>query len=322
MPEHVHDKGYKRMLSKRKNFLHFLKKYIQLGWVDGLAEDDLQLVDKSFIDDDFKERESDIVYRIHNGEIDVVFYIILELQSRVDYTMPFRLLVYMTELLKRIFRDTPKKERERKGFRLPAVIPIVLYNGGEPWSAVQSLREYTAGAGQFEKLLDFTYDTVDLGRESDQHILSTNTLLDNVFYLEKSDNAEAARRILPRIIHRVSQLSPEDRQELMEWLHDVLLQLVPHDTIVNEVLSTFRKGDENEMESALVRVFREEQQKFKQEGRLEGRLEGRQEGRQEGIQNRTKEIALKMLRRGMPIPDIQEITELSKEELEKWKQEM
>lgn len=69
-----YDKGYKRMLSKRKNFLHFLQKYIRLGWVDGIREEDLQLIDKSFIDDDFKERESDIVYRVRTGDLDVVFY--------------------------------------------------------------------------------------------------------------------------------------------------------------------------------------------------------------------------------------------------------
>ena len=58
MPEHVYDKGYKRVLSRRRNFLHFLQKYIRLGWIDHVGEDDIELIDKSFIDDDFREREN------------------------------------------------------------------------------------------------------------------------------------------------------------------------------------------------------------------------------------------------------------------------
>lgn len=94
MPEHINDKGYKRMFSKKKNFLHFLQKYIALPWVSAITEDD--------IDDDFRERESDIIYRVKNKDFEAV----------VDYTMPFRLLVYITERLKRLFNDTAKKERE------------------------------------------------------------------------------------------------------------------------------------------------------------------------------------------------------------------
>jgi len=44
----------------------------------------------------------------------VIFYILLELQSRVDYLIPYRLLLYMTEVWRDLFRSISKKEAERK----------------------------------------------------------------------------------------------------------------------------------------------------------------------------------------------------------------
>jgi hypothetical protein len=43
--------------------------------------------------------------------------------------MSFRLLQYMVEVWRDAFNDTPEKERKRKSFRLPAIVPAVLYNG-------------------------------------------------------------------------------------------------------------------------------------------------------------------------------------------------
>ena len=50
-----------------------------------------------------------------------------------------------------------------------------------------------------------------------------------------------------------------------------------------------------------------------------GREEGREEGRKEGRKEKQLEIAKKLLKKGMTIEEIVEITELSKEEIEKLK---
>ena len=61
----------------------------------------------------------------------------------------------------------------------------------------------------------------------------------------------------------------------------------------------------------------------KEEGSEEGREEGRREGKTEGIsigeKNKKIEIAKKMKARNIPIEEIMELTELSKEEIEKIK---
>jgi predicted transposase/invertase (TIGR01784 family) len=156
VPENIHDKGYKRILSKKRNFLDLLKHHIKAQWVNRISEDDLELVNGEFILKDFRDKEADIIYRARIGAQDVVFYVLLELQSGVDQTMPFRLLIYMVELLRRVFADADEDTRELKSFRLPAVVPIVLYNGGSEWSAVHSFKEYLAEYALFAPyIIDF-----------------------------------------------------------------------------------------------------------------------------------------------------------------------
>ncbi len=55
-----------------------------------------------------------MVYRAQMKDRGVIFYILLELQSRVDYLIPYRLLLYMTEVWRDLFRSISKKEAERK----------------------------------------------------------------------------------------------------------------------------------------------------------------------------------------------------------------
>ena len=126
-----HDVGYKSLFSKKDNFVHFLRKYIGADWAAEISEDDLILMDKSFILKDYKDKEADIIYRARFKGREIIFYVLLELQSTVDYTMSFRLLLYMTELLRREFENADKAKRETKDYRLPAVVPIVLYNGND-----------------------------------------------------------------------------------------------------------------------------------------------------------------------------------------------
>ena len=66
---------------------------------------------------------------ISNGRQKVIFYVLLELQSRVDYRMPYRLLLYMVEILRHYYNNADVNARKRKKFKFPAVVPIVFFSG-------------------------------------------------------------------------------------------------------------------------------------------------------------------------------------------------
>lgn len=144
-PHHTHDRGYRELLSSKRAFLELLKTFVREEWTKDIDEDSLVRVEKSYVLQDFSEKEADIIYKLKTKGSEVIFYILLELQSTVDHTMPFRLLQYMLEIWRDVYNNTPEKERRRKGFRLPAIVPAVIYNGERGWTARRSFREYRRG---------------------------------------------------------------------------------------------------------------------------------------------------------------------------------
>ena len=292
--------GYKRIFSKKQHFLHFLSKYIKADWAANIDEDDLTLIDKSFIDADFKQKESDVIYRAKIKGQEIIFYVLLELQSSVDYTMPFRLLKYIVALLKRIFNDTPKEKREAKGYRLPAVVPIVLYNGSDKWTAVQSFKEYLQGYEQFgEYVIDFKYLLFDLKREPESAILSTEQLLDMAFALDKATRGDM-ERLLKRALETFRRMETEEQEDLLNWLRYIWLNDIQDESDKDKILSDFEKGELGKMMGGFSFILQEE------------RLKGEKKAYSEKL-----EIARKLIKRGLAIEDIAEDTGLSIADIEK-----
>lgn len=79
----IHDKSYKDLFSKKEVFINLVQNFVKNSWSDGLREENLELVNKSYILSDYEELESDIVYKANIGDNEVVFYVLLEFQSIV-----------------------------------------------------------------------------------------------------------------------------------------------------------------------------------------------------------------------------------------------
>ncbi len=131
----IQDKGYKKLFQNKEMFLEFLKTFVQEDWVKDTNEDDLVRVDKEYVLQDYRKKEADIVYRMKlrssGEEKEVIFYVLLELQSGIDRMMPYRLLMYMVQIWKQELTNVKYIDAKDKGHKLLAIIPIVLYSGSE-----------------------------------------------------------------------------------------------------------------------------------------------------------------------------------------------
>lgn len=99
-----HDKGYKYLLGTKRLFVELVRSFVKEGWAEAIRPEDVELVDKSFILPDFKDKEADLVYKVVIKGEEFYFYL-LELQSRLDYQMPYRLLLYMIEIWRMLLKD-------------------------------------------------------------------------------------------------------------------------------------------------------------------------------------------------------------------------
>jgi len=255
-----HDESYKSVLSNVANFLHFLKKYIAAPWMADISADDIELVNKSFVTAEYSNIDSDLIYKIKMGGSDIYFYVLVELQSQVDHTMPFRLLRYMVELLSEIFRNTDKNDRERKDFRLPAIVPIILYNGDDNWTVVRTYREYTENHEIFgDNIINFHYLLFDVKRTDETTILSTKKMLDIVFLFDKRrlENKASTEEVGEFLEKHTPDLLGDDALALLRWIKHFVYKgvLLPED---EEKFKNLLKGKGDKTMKHALEIWRDE----------------------------------------------------------------
>lgn len=264
--DNPHDKGYKRIFSIKKNFLDFLKKYVGLEWMMCLTENELELIDKEYITDQFDTYESDLVYKVNTTAGSVYLFFLFELQSSNDFTMPFRLLVYITAIWLDYFKNCGKDERKRKDYRLPAVMPIVLYNGERNWTASRSFKEMIDHADMFGKyVVNFDYILVSVNKLAASKIKSSNTLVDNIFLADQKRTKQEWLDGIAELVHRIRIMDKEDLNEWITWFSNVIRKLNEDER--KSFIAQLRKGDETVMCSSFERILDKE----KAEGRAEER---------------------------------------------------
>ena len=222
-----HDTGYRYLLKSKKAFVQLLRSFIKGGWAKQVDEADLFLLDKSFILQDFQNKEADIVYQAKIKDRDVIFYVLLELQSSVDFQMPYRLLLYMTEIWRDIMKNTEAKTAERKDFRLPVIVPIVLYNGENKWTAPLNFKEYLNGYELFgEHVLDFRYSLVNVHEYDEDELLELENLLGAVFLLDQCKNFIEIIKCLKKLAKILGKLNKVEFRLFVTWAKNTLTRFM------------------------------------------------------------------------------------------------
>jgi hypothetical protein len=231
-----HDWGFKDLLSNPAVFASLLKTFFKAEWTNRVSPEALEMVPASFITPPFKKREADIIYKLkktNSGEGGIYFYCLLELQSTVDHSIPIRLLVYMASLLMEYLKNIPGEQLTRKGFRLPAVIPIVLYNGEDNWTVPREFSKVYEDAGIFgEYMLNFKYYLLDVNRLDPEELLKKDSLLSAVFYIDRKTGMKPGELPYTRkTLEKVKRISPvlehltiEELNIFLRWFQGIVLR--------------------------------------------------------------------------------------------------
>ena len=336
-PRSRHDRGYKFLFASKKIFLDLLRCFVRLGWVDRIdGEDDLEPVNKSYVLPDFSGKEADVVYRVRlKGR--TVFFLLLELQSDVDFLMPLRLLLYQAEILRDWLKGVPKRMRRRKGLQVPAVVPLVLYNGKRRWTAARRYREVVERAQDFgQELLDFGYVLIDVNRYGEEELLALANAIGAVFYLDRTvkDTEELVER-LRKVLELLKQMSAEEQAYVVQWIRYAVVERLgkPEREAVDAAIEAAKGREVGQMITNIERSIDRIKRRLRAEARAEGRAEGLAEGHAEGlaqgmakgrVEGRAEEkraLAKKLLLRGMAAEEVAELTELSIDEVSRLKQE-
>jgi hypothetical protein len=133
----AHDNAYKNIFSHPQVVADLLTGFVAQDWVHAVDLTTLDKCNGSYVSDDLRDRQDDLVWRVRRGDEVAYVYLLLEFQSSADPWMALRLMVYMGLL----YQDLIKAGEASSPGRLPAVFPIVIYNGDPAWTARRDVAE-------------------------------------------------------------------------------------------------------------------------------------------------------------------------------------
>ena len=288
-----HDKLFKIILSNKQEAAKFMNKVLKIKYK--IMAEKLELYNKEYITTKFEKMESDIVYKIAEKNT----YMIIEHQSIVDRSMPYRIFQYTAELLREVIE---KDKVKNINYLQPRIIAIVLYTGNRKWN-IQNIDDLQAPLEGYKKIKP-PYILVDINKFSKRELLEDDLMITKAMLIEKEKSVEGILNSLEQIRKKILA-NPNKRQMqlFMTIVRYILLSIDDEETkTLLQAEIEEMKGVEEDMLHATM-VLNEAFEKREKKGRMAG----------------IKEIAKKLLKQNMKIETISEITGLTIEEIEKLK---
>ncbi len=322
--QHPHDTGYKSLLSRKTIFLQLLKRFLPHQWVKGLDEASLVNINKSFILHDFRKKELDIIYMAKIMERDVIIYCLMELQSTVDHLMPLRLLIYKSNAWNDIVENMPEPERRSKAAKIPLIIPIVLYNGADPWDAPLNFRDIIdldpLFLDMYDDTLNFTYKLINVQSYSEEELLSNPEIISMIFWLDQVKEPAAIFHRIKKLAGVISLMVIEEYRILAGWIEHIVTRNLKEKEkrAVHNLIKESKPVEVEEMISNVERVLemhekeiiRKTWEKAEKETREKTEKETWERAEKETWERANREMAKALLKENPDIDFISRVTGL------------
>ncbi len=289
-----HDKLMKSILRNKKEISNLINQFLEPKEL--IKEENLIRYTNSYISKKYKSKEADIVYKLKNKEI----YFLIEHQSSIDSSMPYRILNYCIDII----QEWCKSNRNKKMIKYPIVVPIVIYTGDTKWRVQTNFKDRQISTRVFERYkINLEYNLIDVNKLSTNMLLKSKSMFGYGMLIEKSKNKEDLRNNINLIIRQTeNKYELEELSDIINYILNDILEETEQEDLLNKI---YRKVGENSMSTLYDRLLAETKNTLKQ-------------GRMEGIMS----IIKNMLSMNFDDQTILKATNVKKEELEKIKSEM
>lgn len=225
--------------------------------------------------------------------------------------MALRFLRYVAGLYESLHANLGAK-------RLPAVFPILVYNGERNWTAAVAFQDLVEQTIPADYIPHFRYYPIIEKSFSRANLRKMRNAVAALFYFETSP-AEEIEAHMRAIVDILKEEEPGLVTAFGNWLTHWGGLSERDESQLLRLKQALTKLQEDAVASLFQRTFEEELEKTRrkglQEGRQEGLLEGRQEGREKGRREFALNTARKLLARDMDPEEVAELVELSADEV-------
>ena len=282
-----HDKIFKEILDNKKEGVKLLNKYLDLK----IEERDIEKYTRKFVLPELENRESDVIYKLKNKQI----FFLIEHQTKVDYSMPFRMLEYIVEIMR---SAVSREKMQSKSEKLPIVVPIVIYTGKENWKVPRLLQERQAYYGKTN--LEFKYNLVDGSKMSKEELMREESILSKAILLEKLDKPE-------EILETLKEITTKDLDLDEKYFINLILKYLLPEKLskdeAKEILENLKEKEDDIMFIDILKQYFDDKEK---------------KAVNEGI----KKIVKEMLRKNIDEKTVIEVTKITDQELKEIKAAM
>ena len=237
--EHFPDRSTRWLFQDKENVRGLLE-IVAAELVELIDFSQLSQINRSFIPDNLREQESDLVFSVplqSESETDeLLIYILIEHQSTVDVTMGFRVLFYMVQIWDAQRREWESNNVPKSQGRFRPILPILFYTGEQRWSTPLTLNAIMDIPDLLSRFVP-TFDTLFLGVKAADEARLTQT--DHpigwlLTVLQKEDaTKEVISRALIEALSHINVLDDDHRQQRQRSILYLLL-LILHRRPVEE----------------------------------------------------------------------------------------
>ncbi len=291
-PRDFADHIYRESLKKPEN-LRDLVSDVLPEIARGLDFERAELLDREFLLDDWRRRESDLLFRIpyRDGDTEskTLVCLLLEHQSQPDARMPLRLLIYAVMYWEREWKKWEALPVPRPEFKLTPIVPIVFHTGDRTWNTSRQLADMLSGPDLFQAFApSWPVCFWDLAAKSPHELLnSTHTWLKALAVPRAGgEDSVSFSAVLNEAIKQLSALGGQSKirwYDLLNFMLSWTVKLRP-EMERDQIVETVRHGKH------LPPVLQETQNMLQtiadawvEEGLEKGMEIGREEGREEGL---------------------------------------
>ncbi|HYO13389.1 MAG TPA: Rpn family recombination-promoting nuclease/putative transposase [Thermoanaerobaculia bacterium] len=262
-----HDLSYRAFFVHRQMIQGLLQEILGDRWVERVDLDSGERVDTSVVSPKHENRESDIIWkfrRTDGGELASV-YLFLEFQSRPDPSMPVRFMGYEGLFYQALGAGQP----EAAWRNLPLIIPVVLYNGREPWHVATDLGSLIGDLDPSAEIYrpQLRYRLVEESAYTHEDLAKLKSPVAELFRIERSSDWTEVLECVDRLCESLPPSEAYLRQAFVTWLKKI-------------VAPRFGKTQEMDAIQSLEdfrTMLAENIDRWNRELKEEGRQEGRQE---------------------------------------------
>ncbi len=262
-----HDPVYRRIFSNAGVIEEAIRRFLKGPWLGKLDFSTLELVPARYVSRFLEQRESDIVWRLrYGGGKDDWFYVyvLMELQSSAPRFMALRLWAYIALLYQYLL----KQKKLTPSRLLPPVLPIVLYNGEDPWSAPLTLAELIQPVEGLDRP-GFEYVVLDASHHPVAELRPVEDVVSGVFLMEQVEDFTDLELVLDELEGLVDD--PDLEEDISLLVSSVIGKLA----LKGEKIPYLRTLQEvrNMLAERVARWPEQWQDQGRQEGRRTGKAE-------------------------------------------------